>query len=71
MRMYLPRSYSELLENYDVIHIAGAAGVRNFRPDWLKWKEGRGLLMSGGSEAFGARGNDPSWDPSPVDNALC
>jgi len=76
MRMYMPRTYSELLEDYDVIYITGAAGIRNFKLSWTTWfqdavaKESRGLLMSGGSEAFGGRGADPSWDPSPVSDTL-
>jgi len=76
MRMYMPRSYSDLIDNYDTIYITGAAGIRNFKLTWLTWfqdsveKEGFGLLMSGGSEAFGGRAADPSWDPSPVGDTL-
>ena len=76
MRMYMPRTYSELVENYDVIYITGAAGIRNFKLNWMTWfqdaveKEGFGLIMSGGSEAFGGRGADPSWHPSPVADTL-
>lgn len=76
MRMYMPRTYSDLVENYEVVYITGASGVLNYRLDWLKWfqdavsKEGFGLLMSGGSEAFGGRAADPSWDPSPVGDTL-
>lgn len=76
MRMYMPRTYSGLVENFDVIYITGAAGIRNFKLNWLTWfkdsvsKEGLGLLMSGGSEAFGGRADDPSWSPSPVGDTL-
>ena len=76
MRMYMPRTYSDLVDNYDVVYITGASGVLNYRLDWLTWfqdavsREGFGLLMSGGSEAFGGRAADPSWDPSPVGDAL-
>jgi hypothetical protein len=33
-------------------------------------EEGLGLLMTGGSESFGGRAEDPSWNPSPVGDTL-
>jgi uncharacterized membrane protein len=75
MRLYMPRTYSALVADFDVVYIS-AAGVRNFRLEWLSWfkkaveEEGIGFCMTGGSESFGGRGSDPSWGENPVGEIL-
>ncbi len=75
LRIYMPRSYKDLVENHDVIYI-GDSGVRSYSPKWLDWMSkavvdgGVGFVMSGGSESFGGRGEDLSWSDSVMDRAL-
>jgi len=75
LRIYMPRTYRDLVDNHDVIYI-GDSGVRSYSPKWLEWMSrsvvdgGVGFVMSGGSESFGGRGEDPSWSDSVMDRAL-
>jgi len=75
LRIYMPRTYGDLVDNHDVIYI-GDSGVRSYSPKWLEWMSravvdgGVGFVMSGGSESFGGRGEDPSWSDSVMDRAL-
>jgi uncharacterized membrane protein len=57
MRIYMPRSYIDLVEKYDLIIISDP--VTNFQSQYIQWlrdsviEDGLGLLMIGGYGSFG------------------
>lgn len=75
LRTYMPRTYAGLVDSNDVIYV-GDSGVRSYTPAWLGWMSdgvvegGMGFVMSGGSESFGGRGNDPSWGDASVGEVM-
>jgi len=75
LRMYLPRSYHDLVDRQDII-ILSDANRQLFSPTVLGWfrdavvKDGMGLLMTGGRESFGAYFGMPDWTPTPVGQIL-
>ena len=75
LRMYMPRTYEQFVQDYDVI-ILSDTNRRIFTPHqhiWLKklvLEEGKGLLMVGGLETFGAGFGYESWAGSPVEDVL-
>ncbi len=75
MRRYMPRTYADLVTEYDVI-ILSDANVQVFRVDQLDWfKRGvevdaMGLTMIGGDETFGGTASHPSWGPTSVGEIL-
>ena len=75
LRVYMPRTYQQLVDNYDVV-ILSDTNRRIFTPEqhfWLKRfveEEGKGLLMVGGLETFGAGFGHESWAGSPVEDVL-
>jgi uncharacterized membrane protein len=75
LRIYMPRSYSTLTSDQDVIVLSDAN--RNlFTSMMLKWfadgvvENGMGLLMTGGRESFGAYFGMPDWTPTSVGQIL-
>jgi len=74
IRQYMPRTYDELVEDYQVIIISDS-NVNSFLPEHLAWfhdavnESGLGLVMVGGFETFGARGY-PDWGATPVGSVL-
>ncbi len=81
MRIYLPRSESNLLENYDALIIT-AIFADDLRTEFQVWakraveEHGFGLLMSDDQVSFGACAtawtsrNPPPWDDTPVGSVL-
>jgi len=75
IRMYMPRSYHDLTDSYDVVVISDS-NVASFTKEHLKWfkqavEQGMvGLVMVGGHETFGTNGQHPSWGPTPVGDVL-
>jgi len=75
MRIYMPRTYRDLVTKYDVI-ILSDTNRGLFRLGQLEMfrraveEEGLGILMVGGIEAFGGDSGYPSWGNSPVEEAL-
>jgi uncharacterized membrane protein len=73
MRQYMPRTFDDL-SAYQVFILSDAnAGI--FTSNQLKWykdsvNQGSGLVMVGGNEAFGGRGGQASWGPTPVGEVL-
>jgi len=77
MRIYMPRSYEQLLRQYDVIVLSDAyRGAFTLRQlGWFKSavvQEGLGLVMVGGLDSFGASSSRPaaSWSGSIVEEIL-
>ncbi len=74
MRIYMPRSYGELVSKYDSV-ILSDTNRGLYSVEQLIWfresveDEGLGLMMVGGVEAFGGD-NHPTWGDSPVEEAL-
>ena len=75
IRVYMPRTYEELVETYDVIIISDS-NVASFSGDQLIWfkravsEHGTGLVMIGGHETYGTNGQHPDWGPTPVGDVL-
>jgi len=75
LRIYMPRSYQNLVKKEDIV-ILSDANRNLFSGTTLKWfsdavlKEGMGLLMTGGRESFGAYFGMPDWTPTPVGKIL-
>jgi len=75
IRMYMPRSYHDLTDSYDVVVISDS-NVASFTKEHLKWfkqavEQGMtGLVMVGGHETFGTNGQHPSWGSTPVGDVL-
>jgi len=82
IRMYMPRTYTDLSERFDVVVLANAnpaaLGPKNVEMIAKGVEEGGvGLLMSGGWESFGGVGTwSPPWGDTavgrllPVDNII-
>jgi len=75
IRVYMPRSYEELVGTYDVLIISDS-NVASFSGDQLVWfkravsESGMGLVMVGGHETYGTNGQHPEWGPTPVGDVL-
>jgi uncharacterized membrane protein len=74
MRMYMPRSYSDLLEKYDVV-VLSDANLQTLRHSHVQWigdsvEAGMGLFMAGGYETLGAYRDGVDWGPSRVGEVL-
>ena len=75
MRQYMPRTYDNLVGDYDVL-ILSDANVQMFNLlhlDWFKRgveEGGLGLTMIGGDETYGGMGPHPSWGPTSVGEIL-
>lgn len=75
LRIYMPRSFQDLIKKEDII-ILSDANRNLFSGMTLKWfsdcvlKEGMGLLMTGGRESFGAYFGMPDWTPTSVGETL-
>ena len=73
MRLYMPRTYDDLLGTTDVLMLSNTA-ANYFRPQWLEWmafgtEGGLGLVMVGGYCSFGGYGY-PDWGPNQVGRIL-
>ncbi len=75
IRLYMPRSYSSLLDQYDVV-IVSDANVASFTDDHLEWfkrgvsNQALALVMIGGHETYGTNGHHPDWGQTPVGQVL-
>jgi uncharacterized membrane protein len=75
MRIYMPRSYEDLVEKFDVVVISDA-NMHTFRQDHIQWigdsveDNGMGLFMPGGYESLGGFRDNPSWGPTRVGEVL-
>lgn len=75
MRVFMPRSYKDLLDKYDFIIISDAI-VENFRGDYIHWisdsviRDGVGLIMIGGHYSFGSRFGESPWGETVLQDAL-
>ena len=75
MRLYMPRTFNRLHENFDVIIISDA-GIAFFTDKQLNWfkdgveEQGMALIMIGGFEAFGGNIGLGSWGPTPIQDVL-
>jgi uncharacterized membrane protein len=75
LRIYMPRTYGELISGQDVV-VLSDANRELFSGSVLKWfsdgvtVEGMGLLMTGGRESFGAYFGMPDWTPTSVGQIL-
>ncbi len=74
MRIYMPRTFGEFTASYDLV-ILSDTNRGLFISEQLQWfkqgvqKEGVGLMMVGGIEAFGGSGY-PTWGGSAVEESL-
>lgn len=74
-RIYMPRNYESFLESTDLIVLANI-DLRVFTPENIAWfrdsvlHEGRGCLMTGGSQGFGGYKGFPSWGDTVLDDIL-
>lgn len=76
MRIFMPRSYQDLLDKYDLLIMSDAI-VQNFRTDYVYWfrnsviEGGLGLLMIGGYGSFGGTPFlDSPWGHTVLQDAL-
>jgi len=76
MRVFMPRTYRDLLNKYDLIIMSDAV-VRNFRTEFVQWfrdsviKDGLGLLMIGGYGSFGGTPfSESNWGETVLQDAL-
>jgi uncharacterized membrane protein len=75
MRVFMPRSYKDLLSKYDFMIISDAI-VANFRPEYIQWlrdsviEDGLGLIMIGGHYTFGSRFGESPWGETVLQDAL-
>jgi hypothetical protein len=74
MRVYMPRSYEDLLTKFDVVVISDA-NMHTFRQDHIVWigdavVAGMGLFMPGGYESLGGFRDNPSWGETRVGEVL-
>ncbi len=76
MRIFMPRSYRDLLSKYDFMIISDAI-VNNFRPEYIHWfrdsviEDGLGLIMIGGHYSFGSRFGESPWGDTVLQDAMC
>jgi uncharacterized membrane protein len=76
MRLYMPRTYKDLTEKFDVVIMSDAI-VRNFRTDYVMWIRnsvidgGLALLMIGGYGSFGGVPYlESNWGATVLQDAL-
>ncbi len=77
IRIYMPRSYDQYLEKYDVMIISNAyqASIHHSHQIWFRdgvLEDGMGLTMIAGQDSFGASSSRPdaSWAGTPVEEVL-
>ncbi len=75
VRIYMPRTYSDLTSRYDVVLFwhanRDAVGPRNNELLARGVKEGGiGILMTGGWESFGGSSFGPAWGETPIGRLL-
>jgi uncharacterized membrane protein len=75
VRLHMPRSYTQLVSQFDVIILANA-NVLALGPTYIEMlargvrEGGLGLLMSGGWESFGGTATGPPWGNTAVGELL-
>jgi uncharacterized membrane protein len=75
MRVFMPRSYNDLLSKYDFLIISDAY-VTDFEPRYIQWfrdsviEDGLGLIMIGGHNTFGSRFGESPWGETVLEQAL-
>ena len=75
IRIYMPRRYKDLAQEYDVVIISDS-NVNSFTADQRNWfklsviEEGMGLVMIGGHETFGSAAGNPDWGATAVGDVL-
>jgi len=75
MRIYMPRSYEDMVQKCDVV-VLSDANVQCFRVQEVQWiadgveKSGLGLFMPGGLESFGGQKVGVDWGPTRVGDIL-
>ncbi len=75
MRLYMPKTFEQMRDSYDFILLSDVS-LTNFRSEHVAWMErcvkdsGLGLAMIGGHESFGGYSAYPSWEGTPVGDAL-
>ncbi len=75
MRVYMPRSYQDLVAKFDVVVISDA-NMHTFQNSHIVWigdsveRDGMGLFMPGGYESLGGFRDNPSWGPTRVGEVL-
>jgi uncharacterized membrane protein len=74
VRLYMPRTYGDLVDNYDVTILSEAnQHAVNLHIDKLARgvsEGGMGLLMCGGWASFGASGDRPPWGETAIGRLL-
>jgi uncharacterized membrane protein len=84
LRIYMPRSYKQLLEERDLVILHDAPHSHPEQPEvrldlrWLNWwvravkEEGMSLSMWGGDASWGGQGeqNNPSWGETIIESIL-
>jgi uncharacterized membrane protein len=75
IRIYMPRTYNDLIATYDVLIISDS-NVGSFTSEQHAWflksvaDDGMGLAMFGGHETFGSATGHPDWGKAPIGKAL-
>ena len=78
MRLYMPRTFDDLVGNTDVVMLSNSA-ADYFQPEWLRWvssgteRDGLGLLMIGGLCSFGGFNGYivyPDWGQNQIGEIL-
>jgi uncharacterized membrane protein len=74
IRLYMPRTYRDLVDNYDII-VLSEANQRAVNPHTEKLAKGvsdggMGLLMCGGWASFGGSGDRPPWGQTAIGRLL-
>jgi hypothetical protein len=75
MRLYMPRSYREHVEEHDLV-ILSAMERFYYTTIQLTWfekgviEEGQGIMMVGGYHTFGGKPPSPSWSGTGVEDVL-
>ncbi len=77
IRIYMPRSYGDYVDRYDVMILSNAyrQSIHNSRQIWFRdgvLEDGMGLVMVAGQDSFAASSSRPgaSWAGSPTEDAL-
>jgi len=84
MRIYMPRTFEEMVSKYDLVILSNVAYAHPLEsavrldPKWLSWfvsgvqEKGMCLAMWGGDSSWGGHGeqNNPSWGDTVVDTIL-
>jgi len=75
MRLYMPRSYREHVEEHDLVILSAMERFyyTSLQLAWFKkgvLEEGHGIMMVGGYHTFGGKPPSPSWSGSGVEDVL-